>query len=87
MRHWPGSALVQAMTCRLSGAKSLPEPMLTYCQLGHLEQNSVTFEKKSNIYIQENAFEDVVCEMAAILSRGGRELQSPEDANITNDHW
>ena len=28
-----GSTLVQVMACRLEGAKPLPEPMLTYCQL------------------------------------------------------
>ena len=33
MRQWNGPALVQATACRLYGAKSLPEPMLTYCQL------------------------------------------------------
>ena len=33
MRQWTGSALVQIMTCRLVGAKPLPEPMLVYCQL------------------------------------------------------
>ena len=33
MRQWIGSALVQIMTCRLFGAKSLSKPMLCYCQL------------------------------------------------------
>ena len=33
IRQWPGSALVQVMACRLSGAKPLPEPVLTYHQL------------------------------------------------------
>ena len=33
MRQWNGSALVQVMACRLFGAKSLPKPMLPYCQL------------------------------------------------------
>ena len=42
------------MACRLDGAKPLSEPMLEYC---------------ANIFIQENVFEGVVCEMAAILSR------------------
>ena len=52
----------------LLGAKPLAEPMLTYCQLDPWEQISVNW--KSNIFIHENAFENVVCEMAAILSRG-----------------
>ena len=33
MHWWTGSALVEVMACRLFGAKPLPEPMLTYCQL------------------------------------------------------
>ena len=33
MRQRTGSALVQVMACRLLGAKPLPEPMPTYCQL------------------------------------------------------
>ena len=39
------------MVCRLDGAKPLSQPMLEYCQLGPWE---------------ENAFENVVCEMASI---------------------
>ena len=34
------------------------------------EQISMKFESKCNFFIHENAFENVVCEMAAILSRG-----------------
>ena len=30
--HWAGSSLVQVMAYGLSSIKSLPEPMLTYCQ-------------------------------------------------------
>ena len=33
MRWWIRSALVKVMACHLFGAKPLPEPMLTYCQL------------------------------------------------------
>ena len=33
MHWWTGSALVQIMACCLFSAKSLPEPMLVYCQL------------------------------------------------------
>ena len=44
--RWIGSALVQVIACRLSGAKSLPEPMLPYCQLDPWEQTSVNFESK-----------------------------------------
>ena len=33
IRQWTGSALVQAMACRLFGAKPLPKPMLAYRQM------------------------------------------------------
>ena len=46
MRQWTRTALVQVMTCRLFGAKSLPEPMLTYCQLNPQKQISVKYESK-----------------------------------------
>ena len=39
MRHWTGSSVVQIMACRLCGAKPLPAPMLTHCQLDHWKQN------------------------------------------------
>ena len=43
MRQWTGWTLVQVMACHLLGAKPLPEPMLTYCQLDPKEQTSVKF--------------------------------------------
>ena len=43
MRHCSGSALFQVMACRLFGAKPLPKPMLTNCQLNCQEQTSVKF--------------------------------------------
>ena len=60
------------MACRLLGAKPLTEPVLTYCQLDPQEQTSVKFESHYKTSIHENAFENVVCEMAAILSKGMR---------------
>ena len=45
----------------LFGIKSLPKPMLTYCQLDPQEQTSVKYK-----YFHSIEFEDVVCEMAAI---------------------
>ena len=56
------------MACQLFGAKPLHEAMLTYCQLNPEEQASVKLES-----FHENSFENV-CEMAAILSRRGEEL-------------
>ena len=44
MCQWTESALVSVMTCRLFGAKPLPEPMLVYCQMDSWEQTSVKFK-------------------------------------------
>ena len=56
------------MACRLVGAKSLSEPMLDYCQLDPCEHISVKIKKNATIFIEENVRENVVCEMASILS-------------------
>ena len=48
-------------------AQPFSEPMSTY---GQLDQTSLKFESKFNIFISENAFENVACEIAASLSRG-----------------
>ena len=72
--HQPRPKLVQIMACRLDGAKPLFEPMLILW-LGPLGTNfseiliEIHFNRKSNIFIQENAFQNVVCEMSDILSR------------------
>ena len=50
MRRWTGPALVQVMVCRLSGAKPLPESVLTYCQLDPWERTSMKFESKYKIF-------------------------------------
>ena len=41
--------------------------MLPYCQLDPKEHVSMKFIQNSKYFIQENALENVVCEMAAIL--------------------
>ena len=41
-----------------------------YCQLDPKGQNSVKFQSRHKIFIHENASENIVCEMAAILSIG-----------------
>ena len=46
MRQGTGPALAQAMTCRLFGAKPLPEPMLAYCHLVSWEWITVKFESE-----------------------------------------
>ena len=69
------------MVCRLFGAKQLPEPMLTYCQLDHWEET----------FVQENAFENFVRELAAILSSGSLSIQQHEkkymNGPITFQNW
>ena len=47
--------------------KPLSEPMLPYCELDHNEHISVKFHLKFKRF-PRNALEDVICEMAAILS-------------------
>ena len=58
------------MDCRLSDDKPLAKPTLAYYQLDPLEQTSVKFDSKYKIFIKEKLFENIICEMAAILSRG-----------------
>ena len=67
-RTW--SALVQVMACRLFGTKPLPEPVLTY-SLSYISFSGTNFfEIWINIQnFKENLFENVVCKIAAILSR------------------
>ena len=57
------------MACRLAGAKPLSEPMLGNCCLDPRNKLQWHLNRNSYIFIQENAFENVVWEMAAILSR------------------
>ena len=71
MRHWIGSALVQIMACRLSGAKPLSEPMLTYCRLEPKEHISIEFYLKFEKFHSWNPFEHVVREIRPFYP-GGR---------------
>ena len=70
MRQWIGSALDQIMTCRLFGAKPWSKPMLDCCQLNPYGQTSVKFNQTAKLFIHLNSSENIVCEMAASLSRG-----------------
>ena len=63
-------ALVQLMACRPLGAKPLPEPVLTCCQLDHWEITSLKFQSTYKTFIHENTFQNVVSEMAAIWLKG-----------------
>ena len=53
------------MACRLVGAKPLSEPMLEYCWLTIRNKLQWNLYRNSHIFIQEIAFENVVCEMAS----------------------
>ena len=53
----------------LVGAKPLSEPTLGYINWTLRNKLQWIFYRYSIIFIQENAFENVVCEMASILSR------------------
>ena len=57
------------MACRLDGAKPLSEPCWNIVNSTLRNKLQWTFNRNSNIFIQENVLENVVCEMASILSR------------------
>ena len=68
--HRTRSSLGQVMACCLFGAKPLPEPSLTSCQLDPKEQTPRwNFDWNSNFLIEEKAFETMVCKLATILFR------------------
>ena len=70
MCQWIASSLVQIMACRLFSAKPLPEPMMTYCQLEPSNKLQWNWDQNTKLFIHKNTFENFICEMAAILSRG-----------------
>ena len=69
MRQWMGSVLVQIMACCLFSAKPLSKPMLGYYQLNFRNKLEWNLSQDRKLFIHENASENIVCEMAAILSR------------------
>ena len=58
--------------CRLLGAEPLSEQVLACCQLEPKNNIQWTFNRKSNIFIRENAFQNNVTNLAAILPRPQR---------------
>ena len=64
--HGTVSLLIQTMACHLSDAKPLPKQMLTYWQLDTKEQTSVKLVSKYIIFMQENVFGNVVCEISVL---------------------
>ena len=57
------------MAYRLFGAKPLSEPMLPYCQLDLKEYISENYCFEIQKFSLKKSLENVVCEMAVILSR------------------
>ena len=54
------------MACRLFGAKPLTKTMRWVIR----NKRQWNFSKNAKLFIHENAFQNIVCEMTAILSRG-----------------
>ena len=61
MRHQPRPSLVQLKACGRFGAQPLYEPMLYHCQLDPRNKLQSNCLRNSNIFVQENATENVVC--------------------------
>ena len=71
MRQWIGSTLVKIIDYHLFGAKPLSKPMVAIVNWTLRNKFQRSFIQITTVFIQENASEYIVCEMAAILSRGG----------------
>ena len=69
MRQWIGWALVQIMACRLIGAKPLSKPCWIIVNWTPRNKLQGMFNQNTKFFIHENASENIVCEMVAILSR------------------
>ena len=91
MRRWIGSALLQIMVCRLFCTKPLSEQTFLYSQElspgPSVYRNKLQWKYNQNkkLFIHGNASEYIVCEMAAILSRGGGGLTERE-FSMLSDH-
>ena len=58
------------MACRLLGANPLSEPMMIYCHLDLKEHISMKYDFEIQKFsLKKNAFENIVCEMATLLSQ------------------
>ena len=58
------------MAFRLFGAKPLSKPMPGYCHLDLCEQTYKIIIKIKKLFSQANPYENIVCEMTAILYMG-----------------
>ena len=71
MCQWIGSTLVQKMVCRLFGAKPLSKPMLAYINWTHKNKLPWILNRNTKLFIDENAFENVVCQIGGHCVQGG----------------
>ena len=68
IRHFCVCGLVHHEFKYWLDANPIPEPMLTQCQLGPYKQTYAKIESEYR-HLYENAVENNICKMAAILSR------------------
>ena len=71
MHQLTGPALLQVMACRLFGAKPLPKSRLAYCQLDSWKQFQWNSNRNSIVFIKEDAFKIVVCQIGVHFAKGG----------------
>ena len=89
MRQWIGSALAQIMACRLFVAYCINN---CWVIANRTLRNKVQWSLNQNakLFIHGNAYENIVCEMAAILSRRRwvkvRYSLKVSDTDITKTH-
>ena len=76
MRRWTVSALVRVMAFCLLGAKSLPEPLLIYCQMDLQEHTSVKFEWKYKTFHSWKCIWTCCLRKWSPFCPGGDELKS-----------
>ena len=80
MRLWTRPSVIQIMTCCLTGAKPLSDQC---CDIVNwTPRNKLQWNLNQNLYtfIQENAFENVVWKIVAILS-------GPQCVKLTTTSW
>ena len=65
--------LFQLTACRLFGAKPLPEPMMTHCQLGLWKQRPVKMLSKLEYFHWQNCIKDA--EVVTILSKNKKTIE------------
>ena len=75
------------MACRLFGTKLLSKTTLECYQMDPQEQTSAKFDQNTQLFFHGNASAYIVCEMAAILSKGRWVNPIPirRDIHITTD--